>query len=155
MTAADSADHGHVPTPQAPAPGHDRASRRATLKSPPDVREENRPATNKGASKSLAFLKQASGVVRQQLDRHLMPLLTVPDGGGVYDRLGSGILLRRDGRAGVLTAAHVARPISELLVCPSGRIPVMLASTQKVRENALDGAVVRIRLKQKHQRLKS
>lgn len=118
------------------------------------MRETNTPATAAGTSKSWTLLKRASGVLREQLDRHLMALLTAPAGGGAYDTLGSGILLRRDGRPGVLTAAHVARPISELLLHPDGRIPVMLASAKRVHEKALDGAVVPIQLKQKHQRLR-
>ena len=88
------------------------------------------------------------------LGRHLVTLTVVPEDGGPYELLASGTLVRRDGRTGIVTAAHVARPIMEVLDNPAGRVAWMVGSAKKPSQKTLDGAVVAIRLKLRRSRLR-
>ena len=87
------------------------------------------------------------------LDRHIIALTIVPEGEWLYEHLASGVLVRREGRAGIVTAAHVAHPIKEALDNPAGSVPWMVGSARKTNEKTLDGAVIAIRLKLKSRRL--
>ena len=97
--------------------------------------------------------RQAVEGLQDTLDRHLIALTIVPEEGGLHELLGSGILVRRDGRAGIVTAAHVACPIRDALDNPARRLPWMVGSAKKASEKTLDGTVVPIRLKLRGHRL--
>ena len=101
---------------------------------------QTRPAQRSKFRKALDGLQNT-------LDRHVIALTIVPEDGGLYDDLGSGVLVRRDGRTGIVTAAHVARPIRQALDNPAGLVPWMVGSAKKASEKTLDGAVVPIHLK--------
>ena len=88
------------------------------------------------------------------LDRNLVALAIGPEDGSSYEMLASGVLVRRDGRTGIVTAAHVARPIKEVLDNPAGRVAWMVGSTKKPSQKTLDGAVFPIRLKLRSSRLR-
>ena len=87
------------------------------------------------------------------LDRHIVALTIVPEDGGLCERLGSGVLVRREGRNGIVTAAHVALPIREALDNPAGSVPWMVGSARNTKEKPQDGAVSAIRLKLRSHRL--
>ena len=97
-------------------------------------------------------LREALERLQDTLDRHLIALTIVPEVGGLYDDLGSGVLVRREGRTGIVTAAHVARPIRKALENPAGLVPWMVGSAKRASEKTLDGAVVPIRLKLRSRR---
>ena len=88
-----------------------------------------------------------------RLDRHIIALTIVPEDGGLYEHLGSGVLVRRKGRTGIVTAAHVALPVKEALENPAGPVPWMVGSAKDTNEKTLDGAVIPIRLKLRSRRL--
>ena len=92
--------------------------------------------------------------VRDKLDRYLIALIIMPESGGLHEMLASGVLLRRGGRSGILTAGHVGLNIKEVLEDPTGRIAKMAASTKKASQKRLDGATVEIPLKLRSSRLR-
>ena len=91
--------------------------------------------------------------LRDQLDRHLIAMVVAPKDGSDYRTLASGILVRRDGRSGILTAAHVARAIRSSLFGCNGYFPLLVASTKPPSEKSLDGKVVPIELRVRKDRL--
>lgn len=98
-------------------------------------------------------VRQTVERLSDRLDRHIIALTIVPESGGLYEHLGSGVLVRKEGRTGIVTAAHVALPIRDALDNPAGSVPWMVGSSKPASEKALDGAVVPIRLKLRSRRL--
>ena len=97
--------------------------------------------------------RKATERLMDRLDRHIIALTIVPEDGDLYEHLGSGILVRREGRTGIVTAAHVALPIREALDNAAGRMAWMVGSARTTAEKMLDGAVIPIPLKLRSRRL--
>ena len=108
---------------------------------------------NDGSADSWIRFREEMPALRDELDRHLTSIVVAPKQGGHTSTLASGILVRRDGRTGILTAAHVASDVRKCLSGVSEYFPFVVASTKKSSKQNVDGEAIQIELKLKRSRL--